>query len=179
MKIINHLLNQLEDVENSPTPDCHNGCIYGDMCEKKQCYILMEMRGEKLPDIAQKVIDDFQKEINNSINQARKLFDEAVDKYGNNLWKNRAWQNNNCEEHCPFGQECDKKLFTIKGCKMCYGQIYIGYPIEIESKRKDNILNNFYYMIGDFGQIKNNKGGLLGDNVLDESYVKETLKHFP
>lgn len=177
--VVDKLLEQIEGIDNSPTANCHKSCDYGDICDKKQCYLLMEMHGEKLPSKAQKVIDNMEEEFNNSLNKSRKLFDKSVEKYGIPLWKNEAWQNNHCEKLCPFGQECDKKLFTIKGYKMCYGQIYIGYPIKIAKKKKDKILNNFYYMIGDFGQIKNDKGGLLGDNVLEESYVKETLKNFP
>jgi len=148
MKIINHLLNQLEDIENSPNPYCHNGCIYGDMCEKKQCYILMEMRGEKLPDIAQKVIDEVENESNNYYQQMRDKWASLVVRFGIPLWQGKAWHEKNCEKICPFGEDCDKKRVRRNGQLLCYGQIYIGQPIKFTNseikKLIKKVANCFY-----------------------------------
>lgn len=127
----------------------------------------MDIKGIPLPPEAQELVDNLEDDFEQSQKQSLLLFDKAVQQCGVTLWTNGAWKNENCEKKCPFGEECDKRLFQKRGKSLCYGQIYIDTPVKLNSNEKNKILSAVYGMISSFGCIRCKDNGITGANVLN------------
>ncbi len=114
-----------------------------------------------------KTKSDFELEISMEIEESKKLFDKAVEKFGANLWTNEAWHKKDCAALCPYGDECDKKLYMYESVSLCYGQIYMDTPVTLPKKMKDDILHNMYCFMYSFGNIRcGSDNSIVGGNVI-------------
>ena len=55
--------------------------------------------------------------------ESNMLFELLRKTYADELWAGPAWKEDKCEEVCPFGEFCHKRLITIDGTSYCIGQL--------------------------------------------------------